>query len=218
MTAHFVNLLDDVHRKSLRMAVAVEDMTHEACEAAMRADHALARRVVARDETIDAEEVGVEAEVIRLMTLFQPMGADMRLLCTILKVNNDLERIADCAVNIAERACHLEPDAGVGGNEDLQRIIPVVRALLRKAVQSYADADADKARGLFIDDEIIDAFYGQFIRRLAEAAMRSPDHMAAHLDLLSIAKNLERIADHAVNIAEDVIFVSTGKIVRHGRT
>jgi len=217
MTMHFVNLLDELRRRSLRMAGMVEDMFEEACDAVVNIDHALARRVIARDDEIDAEEVAVESDVIRLMTLFQPMGSDMRLLCTVLKVNNDLERIADCAVNIAERVQHLDPRSGASEDAELKRMLPVVRRLLRSAVQAYATADADAAQRLFGEDDAIDAFYGQFIRKLTAQAAQAPEQMAMHLDTLSIAKNLERIADHAMNVAEDVVFLGTGRIVRHER-
>jgi phosphate transport system protein len=212
---HFVNLLDDLRRRSLRMASAVEDMLEEACDAVVHADHALARRVIARDEEIDAEEVAVEAEVIRLMTLFQPMASDMRLLCAVLKVNSDLERVADCAVNIAERVQHLDIRSEAGASADLKQVLPVVRRVLRNAVQAYSAGDAEAARKVLGEDDAVDAFYGQFIRKLVVEAAQSPERMAAHLDTLSIAKNLERIADHAMNVAEDVIFLSTGRIVRH---
>jgi phosphate transport system protein len=215
MTAHFLNLLDTLRRRSLRMASAVEDMVYEACEATLQTDHALAHRVIARDAEIDAEEVDIEAEVIRLMALFQPMGSDMRLLTTVLKVNNDLERIADCAVNIAERARHLDAQHVASRAADFKEIFPTVRRILRDALEAYATADAERARTVLRQDEVIDAFYGQFIRKLAAEAAKSPESMSAHLDVLSIAKNLERIADHATNIAEDVIFLSTGEIVRH---
>jgi len=215
MSAHFVSLLDELRRRSLRMASAVEDMLDEACEAALRTDHALAQRVIARDAEIDAEEVEVESEVIRLITLLQPMASDMRLLCTVLKVNSDLERIADCAVNIAERARHLDTRSGAHQNSDLRHIAAIVRRVLRNAVQVYSAEDAQAARQVLGEDDAIDAFYGQFIRKLAADAARSPEWMAAHLDILSIAKNLERVADHATNIAEDVIFLRTGQIVRH---
>lgn len=215
MSAHFVSLLDELRRRSLRMANAVEDMLEEACEAAMKTDHALAQRVIARDRDIDAEEVKVESEVIHLITLFQPMASDMRLLCTVLKVNSDLERIADCAVNIAERARHLDPQGDAGRDPDLRHIIPIVRRLLRDAVQAYSTGDAAAAQKIRGQDDAIDAVYGQFIRKLAAEATQSPDRMATHLDILSIAKNLERIADHATNIAEDVIFLATGEIIRH---
>mgnify|MGYP000851648252 CR=1 FL=1 len=197
------------------MASAVEDMLGEACEAVQRTDQALAQRVIARDAEIDAEEVEVESEVIRLITLFQPMASDMRLLCAVLKVNSDLERIADCAVNIAERARHLDAQSGVNQNPDVHHIAAIVRRALRNAVQAYSAEDAQAARQVLGEDDAIDAFYGQFIRKLAADAARSPERMATHLDILSIAKNLERVADHATNIAEDVIFLRTGRIVRH---
>lgn len=215
MTAHFVELLDILRRRSLRMASAVEDMLNEACEAALKADHVLARRVISRDSDIDAEEVEIEAEVIRLMALFQPMGGDMRLLATVLKVNGDLERIADCAVNIAERASHLDAEIMANSASELKDIVPVVQQILRHAIQAYAVEDADAARKVLKQDEIIDAFYGQFIRNVTAQAVRNPQMITAHIDILSIAKNLERIADHATNIAEDVVFLSTGEIIRH---
>lgn len=215
MATHFINLLDELMRRSLRMGAAVEDMLLEACEAVTHADHNLARRIIDRDAEIDAEEVAIEAEAVRLMTLFQPMGADMRRLCTILKVNNDLERIADCGVNIAERAAHLEPEALVEARNNLKEIYPVVRRMLHGALHAYATLDRQAAERVVSEDEVIDAFYGDFIRHLVIDAARSPQAMAAHLDILSIAKNLERTADHAVNIAEDVIFLVTGQIVRH---
>jgi phosphate transport system protein len=215
MTAHFVSLLDDLRRRSLRMASAVEDVLQEACESVVQVNHALALRVITRDRDIDAEEVAIEAEVIRLMALFQPMGSDMRLLTTVLKVNNDLERVADCAVNIAERARHLDPQALPQTMTDLKEMMPVVQNILRNALQAYAAGDADAARKVLTQDAVIDAFYGQFIRKLTAEASRSPEVMTTHIDVFSIAKNLERIADHATNIAEDVIFLTTGRIVRH---
>ncbi len=217
MTAHFVNLLDDLRRRSLRMASQVEDMLEESVEVVFRADDALACRIVARDEEIDTEEVGVETEVVRLLALYQPVGRDLRLLAAILKVNSDLERIADCAVNIAERARHLEIQELANGNDDLKQLTPLTRRALRNAVQAYSAEDADAARQVIHEDAAIDALYGQIIRQVVVSAPSAVSRMAAVLDLLSVAKNLERVADHATNIAEDVVFLSTGSIVRHRR-
>lgn len=215
MTTHFVNLLDELQRRSLRMAGAVEHMFLEACEAVATVDHNLARRIIERDTEIDQEEVAVEAEALRLMTLFQPMGVDMRQLCTTIKVNGDLERIADCTVNIAERVRHMDAAVTEDARADLKRIYPVVHRLLRDALRAYASADHEASTRLLAEDAVIDAFYGEFIQKLVNEAARSPEIMSAHLDVLSIAKNLERIADHATNIAEDVIYLATGQIVRH---
>jgi phosphate transport system protein len=215
MTAHFVNLLNELRRRSLRMASQVEDMLEEAGEIIFQQDPGLARRVVDRDSEIDEEEVGIETEIIRLLALYQPVGRDLRLLATILKVNSDLERVADCVVNIAERARHLEVQALAARNEDLRQLFPLVRRALREAIAAYAAEDQRAARQVLHEDAAIDALYGQIVRQVVASAAEVSTQMAGVLDLLSIAKNLERIADHATNIAEDVVFLVTGSIVRH---
>ena len=226
MTTHFVQLLDDLQRRSLRMASLVEDIVLEACEAAFDADKKLARRVTSRDNEVDTEEVEIEAETVRLMALYQPVGRDLRLLCTILKVNNDLERIADCAVNIAERAEHLDRGLVNGHGGIIRQMATLCRRMLRSAIQAYSTQDAadgrrvrseDDADGWRVrsEDDAVDALYGQLIRGVVAETPKQHDTMATFLDILSIAKNLERIADHATNIAEDVVFLATGEIVRH---
>jgi len=215
MTAHFVNQLDDLRRRSLRMASLVEDMLDEALEAAQHPDADLAQRVIERDEEVDAEEVQVEAEVIRLLALYQPVGSDLRLLCTVLKVNNDLERAADCAVNVAQRARHLPREAVVPWRDDVQRIAAAAQRVLRTAIQAYGSHDAAIARSVFAEEHVVDALYADIIRAGAAQTVDDPEGMASLLDVLSVAKNLERIADHATNIAEDVLYLATGEIVRH---
>ncbi len=197
------------------MASLVEDMFQEACESVIDTNDALADRVIRRDNEVDSEEVAIESEVIRLMALYQPVGSDLRLLCAILKINNDLERIADCAVNVAERARHLEKDALSCHRDTITDMGKFVGSMLRNAVQSFAIEDIGLARKAFSEDERIDALYEQTIKKIVAEGATSSEGMAARLDVLSVAKNLERIADHATNIAEDVIFLSTGEIVRH---
>lgn len=215
MPTRLGNLLDDLMRRSLRMASVVEDTIQKACDSVNSLDQELARSLIEGDEEIDQEEVAIENETLRLMTLFQPMGLTMRRLCTILKVNGDLERIADCAVNMAERAYHLDPQATENARLELQKIQPVVRGMVHEAIHAYATGDQTAARKIRSKDEIIDAFYAQFIRKIVSEGAGSPENLASHLDILSIAKNLERIADHTTNIAEDVIYMATGIIVRH---
>ncbi len=215
MTTHFVNLLDELRRRSLRMASLVEDMLQESTEALITGDEALARRVVQRDEEVDREEVAVESEVIRLLALYQPVGSDLRLLCTILKVNNDLERIADCAVNVAERVRRVHLGPGTPQIQQIRQLGAAVKQMLRDAVQVYASENASAADKVLAKDDTVDALYGQFVRGLIAEPSAAASSMGFSLDVLSIAKSLERIADHATNIAEDVIFLSTGNIVRH---
>ncbi len=197
------------------MANLVEDMIQEACDAVFHLDADLAAQVIRRDREIDAEEVGIEAEVIRLLAEFRPAGSELRLLCAILKVNSDLERVADCAVNIAERASHLDRRELSGLREIREMLGPVVTRMLHHAVQAYVTQDAAAAREVFTHEHAADAFYSHIIQTIVAEDSVSPDTMAAYLDLLSVAKNLERIADHATNIAENVIFLTSGRIVRH---
>jgi len=215
MTTHFVNLIEELRRRAARMASLVEDMVQEAIESVVDGNETLAGRVIRRDAEVDTEEVGLEAEVIRLMALYQPVGSDLRLLCAILKVNNDLERIADCAVNVAKRARYLERGNWERYRDHISEMGGLVRSMLRNAVQSFSVEDVDLARKAFYQDEQVDALYEQTIKQIVEEGATSSDAMAARLDVLSVSKNLERIADHATNIAEDVIYLSTGKIVRH---
>ncbi len=217
MTAHFVDLLDGLRRRSLRMASLVQDIVQEACEAVFHADAEMARRVVGRDQDVDTEEVLVESEVIRLLALYQPVGSDLRLLCTVLKVNNDLERIADCAVNVAERAKHVDVRTLGGPYEELRQMGPIVEHMLGNAVKAYGAQAVDDAQKVLLEEDAVDALYGQVIRSVVSAGSKHPEKMASFLDLLSMAKNFERIADHATNIAEDVVYLCTGEIVRHRR-
>jgi len=215
MTAHFVQLLEELRRRSARMASLVEDMVQEACEAVVAVDEPLAQRVIRRDSEVDAEEVAVEADVIRLMALYQPVGSDLRLLCAILKINNDLERIADSAVNVAQRARYLEGKLADSHREMLNQLGQMTRRMLRAAIQSFAVQDLEVAKTMPVQDDRVDELYEKIIKEIVAGGARSGDAMAASLDVLSVAKNLERIADHATNIAEDVVFLATGKIVRH---
>lgn len=217
MSVHFVNLLEELQRRSLRMANAVANVISEACDAVMHADEKLARHIIERDNDIDQEEVVIESEALRLMTLFQPMGKDMRQLCTIIKVNTDLERIADCAVNIAERTYHLPPAVAEEAGRELKPVISRVQSMLANVVQAYALGDTDLAAQVRSEDDTVDALYGQYLRKMVAVGPATTESMAARLDILSIAKNLERIADHATNIAEDVIYLMTGKIIRHSK-
>jgi uncharacterized membrane protein YjjB (DUF3815 family) len=130
MTAHFVNLIDELRRRSLRLASQVEDMLLEASDVIFHPVETLAQRILLRDEEVDEEEVRIETEVIRLLALYQPVGSDLRLLLTILKVTNDLERIADCAVNIAGRSKHLQVQGVAARSEHLKRMIPLVRRMM----------------------------------------------------------------------------------------
>ncbi len=215
MNTHFVNLLDDLLRRALRMANHVEDIVGQACEAIFDPDPDRPLRVIERDREIDAVEIQIEAEVIRLLALYQPVGRDLRLLCSILKSNSDLESIGDCAVNIAERARHLAVQRVARHCNEMSQLAPAVRRLLRCAVYAFGELDEAAAYRAIDDDAAVDALYAQIARNMVAGVDESTSDFAAHLDLLSIATNLERIADRAGTIGKNVIYVTSGQIVRH---
>lgn len=216
MTAQFVILLDELRRRVLRMASLVEDMLDEACETTLEPNESLAMRVIERMREVEDARIELESEVVKLLALYQPVGRDLRLLCTVLKIDNHLEAIGGCVVNIAERARHNEMQPMAREHNELRQLIPGVRSMLRRTVQAFGDDDERLARHMVDEDSVIDAIYAQIVRRVVATADRSAEGMAAHLDLLSVAKNLERVADHAVGIAKEIIFLTSGEFLRQG--
>lgn len=219
MLTQYEQALGDLRRRSLRMASGVEEMLQEACGCVFQFDQPRTERTFAREQDLDVAEVAVEAEVIRLMALHQPVGRDLRELFTILKVNMELESVADCAVNIAQRAQHQVVQRLARTNEDLRAMVPAVRQALRRAIACYGQADGEavveEAERIILGDSAINALYGQIVRETVTSAESSEHALSAHLDILSVAKNLERVADIATTIAKNVIFLSSGEIVRH---
>lgn len=215
MTAHFVQFLDDLKRRSLRMASGIEDMLRDACDAVLNGDATLARATIERDDAVDLEEVEVEGEVIRLLALYSPVGCDLRLLCSILKINNDLERVADCAVNVAERAQYLSTVSTTLLPPEIREMCAVSQRLFRRAVQVYGNENTEAAEWVRKNDQDVDELYAAIIKGIIADQSDHPEKLEYLFDMISVAKNLERIADHATNIAEEVIFLSTGRIVRH---
>ncbi|MCG3136860.1 MAG: Phosphate-specific transport system accessory protein PhoU [Phycisphaerae bacterium] len=215
MSQQFINQLTELQQHVYAMANLVQDVVEEACAVILQPDGALALRIVERDAEVDRAEVTVESEVIRLMALYQPTGSDIRLLCAILKANHDFERIADGAVNLAQRAQHLVGRIRADDWPILRAMAHHTRTILNHAVQAYLHRDVRQAQQVLREDAPIDRYYVEMVEAIIAATASHPERTATYLDLLSIAKNLERMADHATNIAEEVIFMITGQIVRH---
>jgi phosphate transport system protein len=175
-------------------------------------------RVIKGDATIDEEEVKVEKAAIDLLALYQPAAGDLRMIATIIKVNGDFERIADCAVNIGQRVQYLRNVAGYEPPADLRVMSNSVIATLRDTIQAFNLADENLARRVLRGDDVVDALYHQIVQDML-SMMQSQAHKATQdLSNIMLAKNLERIADHCMNIAEDVVYVHSGRIIRHSHT
>ena len=216
MSRHLEELLDDLKGRVARMGAMVQQVVEQAVEAVLTADARLAQRTIDGDVKIDEEDVRVEKAAIDLLALYQPAAGDLRLVTSVIKVNSELERIADCAVNAAQRVLPLS-NQSPGGEPpaDLKLMGNRVAGTLRDTIKAFNLADPDLARHVLRGDDVVDALYHQIVQDLLAQVEADGHKAAAHLSYIMIAKNLERIADHCTNIAEDVIYVHTGRIIRH---
>lgn len=215
MSKHLERDLEHLQREILALSARVEEMIAKACFAlrAKRAD--VAQEVIEADAVIDQREVRIEEECLKILALHQPVAVDLRRTATVLKVNNDLERIADLAVNIAERAQCLAAHPQFDLPETLERMADVATSMVRDALDSLVHLDAAAARSVCVRDEEVDAYNREVIDELYLVMQHRPELIEAALHLFSASRHIERIADHATNIAEDVIYLVEGEIARH---
>ena len=214
MSRHLQDLVADLKSRVARMSASVQQSVEQVVEAIFNADAAMAQRVIDLDRKIDDEEVKVEKTAIDLLALHQPAARDLRLVTSIIKVNSDLERVADCAVNAAQRVIPLARQ-GYQPPAELKLMCNTVIATLRDTTKAFNLADAELARQVLRSDDVVDALYHQIVQDMLVGMERGGPDANTRLSNIMIAKNLERIADHCTNIAEDVIFVRLGRIVRH---
>jgi phosphate transport system protein len=215
MSRHLQDLLDDLKGRVSRMGAMVQQAVEQAVDAVLAHDHKLARQVVDGDRRIDEEEVRVEKAAIDLLALHQPAAGDLRYVTTVIKVNSELERIADCAVNAAQRVLPLSNDAGDEAPADLRLMSSTVLSTLRDTIRALNLGDVDLARQVMRGDDVVDALYHQIVQDVLCHIQDGMHKASSDLSYIMIAKNLERMADHCTNIAEDVIYVHTGRIIRH---
>lgn len=213
--SHYDRFLLEIREKLLTMAASVEKAIYDAIRALVERDSNLAQQVIEGDDAIDAQEVALEDRCIRLLVMRQPMARDLRFVTTAIKINYDLERIADNAVNIAERALELNQEPILKPYIDIPRMADTVRAMLRDVLDAFVNQDAAKAMEVIKADEIVDDLNSQVFRELLTFMMEDPHTIPRAIRIMFVSKYLERIGDHATNIAEMVVFMVTGKSVRH---
>jgi phosphate transport system protein len=216
MSRHLQDLVDDLKGRVARMSSMVQHGVDLEFDAVLTADAAAAQKVIDGDNRIDDEEVQVEKAAIDLLALHQPAAGDLRRVTTTIKVNSELERIADCAVNVAQRVLVLARQSGdYEVPADLRLMCRRVSSALRDASRAFNTDDVDLARHVLRGDDVVDARYNQIVQEMLSDMERGGENAPADLANIMIAKNAERIADHCTNIAEDVIYVHTGRIIRH---
>jgi len=208
--------LRNLKDRLLAMGGRCEQMISTAVRAFEDRDEALAREVIEADRRMDEDEVIVDELAVRMLALRQPVGRDLRFAVAAVKASTDLERIGDEAVNIAERAMEMEPTDRLSPPESkLPEMAQRAGAMLRDSLNALVEEDPKKARIVFEQDDAVDAIYGE-VMQLSIDYMKDPSRIADGMRICNCAKYLERIADHATNIAEMVIFTVEGRDVRHG--
>jgi len=217
MSVHLRSDLQDLHKDLLQMCAIVEDMIHRAVDLLARPGLDEARALIAEDNKIDRWDVQIEDACLKLLALHQPVAIDLRRITTVLKISGELERVADLAVNIAERAMGLLDAPEVQMPDQLQEMSRDAVDMLHRSIDAYVDLDSPKARAVILDDDRIDASNREIIERLIALMHAHPDRLDALLHLFSAVRQVERVADHASNIAEDVVYLVEGKIIRHAR-
>lgn len=215
MSKHLQRDLDEVKRELLAMGGLVEEQTDKAIAALVRREPGLAAEVVARDDEVDAREVALEEECLKLLALHQPVATDLRFIVTAMKVNNDLERMGDLAVNIAERATFLASQPPLALPIDLAAMTEQVRAMLRDSLDALVNLDVGQARRVLGEDDEVDRRHKEMYHVCQDLMKSDPANVERAVATLSASRNLERIADLATNVAEDLVFLVEGEVIRH---
>jgi phosphate transport system protein len=215
MALHLQRELAKLQRGLLSLSAIVEEAVRSAVRALEQRDPQLAWEVIRTDMQIDQAEVDLEEECLKILALYQPVAMDLRLIVAVLKINNDLERIGDLAVNIAERAVFLSGQQGIESEFDFEGMARKAQEMVKNALDSLVNQDAALARQVLAMDDEVDAMNRQMYEQVREGIRRHPEQLEAHTHLLSASRYLERIADHATNIAEDVVYMVEGEIIRH---
>ncbi|HEX3106663.1 MAG TPA: phosphate signaling complex protein PhoU [Terriglobales bacterium] len=208
--------LEDLKHRILEMAGMAEQAIDLAVQAYTQRDLALCRRVLANESAINRAEREVDEFAVDLLAMQQPMAVDLRFILAVIKINADLERVGDQAVNIAQRVMNMISHPVFDLPVDIPAMAGRVRAMVRDALKSFIEGDTELARHVLEADDEIDRLNHEAFSALSTTMQTKPDCAVQALDALSIARNLERVADHATNIAEDVIFWVRGADVRHG--
>jgi phosphate transport system protein len=215
MQRHFHEELELVKEKTLRLGSLVETMVERAVSSIVDRDSRLAEEVIASDDKVDALDVEIDADCLRLLALQQPAAKDLRFITTAMKITTDLERMADQAVNICERAVELNEEPQLKPYIDIPIMSQLAQKMMRDALDAFVRRDAELARQVIPADNKVDGLKDQIFRELLTFMMEDPRTIPRAIRLILISRHLERIADHATNIAEMVVFLVEGKNIRH---
>lgn len=215
MAKHLQREIENLKKKLLALGARVETSVRDATLSIEKRDVDMAQKIIANDIDIDNTEVEVEEDCLKILALHQPVAIDLRFIVAVLKINNDLERIGDLAVNIAERAAYLADQPKVNISLDFIDMAHNAQSMLKKSLDALINHDAELAHKVCASDDVVDAMNREMYLKVQKAIQTNPNQIESLTHLLSASRHLERIADLATNIAEDVIYMIDGQIVRH---
>ena len=215
MERHFEQELKELKENLLRMGGRAEGIVRKSIESLRRRDPNLARQVFEDDRVIDRLEIDIEESCLRLLALQQPLAGDLRFITAALKISNDLERVGDHAVNIAGGTTRLGGQPLLKPLVDIPRMADLAVGMLNEALDAFVRRDAESARRLVRRDDEVDDLNHQVFRELLSYMIEDPSTITRAMELILVARNLERIADLATNVAEEVVFIAEARIIKH---
>ena len=215
MTKHIERQIEGLKERILRVGTLVEEAISKSITALINHDSALAQRVIMNDEEIDRMEVEVEEECMKILALYQPVAADLRFVVAVLKINNDLERMGDLARNIAKRVTQLAAGRPYELPREIRTMAMQAQEMVKQCLDAVVNGDPALARQIRAEDDIVDDARLEVRRQVMRSIKDDPEAVESLLWINSVSKHIERIADMATNIAEDVIYMVEGEIIRH---
>ena len=215
MSIHLTRDLESLHQHIMSMCGVVEDVVQRAVEELGRPDVDVSKEIIDRDDEIDHWDVRIEEECLKILALHQPVAYNLRRVAAVMKIAWELERVADVAVNIAERAAALASVPKIHVPEKLAHMAQLALDMLRLSLDAFVAQDSRLARQVCAQDDIVDSLNREIIDDLLAVMKNSPDLVEPALQLFSASRHVERVADHATNISEDVVYLVEGEIIRH---
>jgi len=212
---HFDEELKELKTKLLKMSSLVEEAIRSSIRALVDRKNELAQQVISSDNAINMLEIEIDELSLRLLALRQPQAGDLRFITSVMKINNDLERMGDLAVNIAERTIELLKFPLLKPLIDIPRMADIAQGMLKDSLDAFVNKDSKLARTVCERDDEVDNLNDQIFRELLTYMLQDPKTIERAVDLILVGRNLERIADHATNICEDVIYMVNGKTIKH---
>ena len=212
---HFQNELEELKENLLQMAATVEEAIRDAVQSLVKRDSDLAQKTFECEDRINKMEIAIDEMCLKLLALRQPMAADLRFITSAMKITTDLERMGDQAVNISERALSLNEEPQLKPYIDIPRMAEIAQSMVKDVLDAFVNRDPKLARSVCERDDLVDNLNDQVVRELLTYMMSDPKTISRAVHLMIVARCLERIADHATNIAEDVIFMVDALVIKH---